>query len=81
VPVSVTIHYSQEDIALITDGTSLRLWWWDGYSWQDAEQICQPPEGLSAKSREGIYEGVLCRTGLFSLMGQTRSLFLPVISN
>lgn len=81
IPVSVTIQYSQEDLALIADDSTLRLWWWDGNNWQEAIQSCQPAEGLFSTSGDGIYQGVICKPGLFSLMGQTNGVYLPSLLN
>ncbi len=79
-PLTVTIQYSPQDIAVISDEGSLALWWWDGAAWVDATTSASRRE-LAARPVSGVYRLSICRTGLYSLYGPTKMIFMPVIVN
>jgi len=81
VPVTVTIHYSDVDIRLINDESSLALWAWVGDHWQDAVQSCEPTAGYQREEGGNAISLAICRTGRFKLVGPTYPVFLPVISS
>jgi hypothetical protein len=79
-PLVMTITYSPQDIAVITDSASLALWRWDGAAWQDAAQTCSPASEYIRNPDHYSISVPICLTGIYKLMGLTRQFYLPVIS-
>jgi hypothetical protein len=83
-PVTVTIHYSDQDVRVITDEHQLFLGWWTGDEWVDAFSTCDP-HGSGAlapylRDRERNVVGVpICHLSRFGLFGPTRRLVLPLV--
>jgi hypothetical protein len=42
-PLTITVHYSDEDIACLSEESALRLYYWTGSEWSDASTTCEPP--------------------------------------
>lgn len=79
VPVSVTIHYSLDDTAGITNTARLALYRSDGSSWVDVGSDCVPTSSAIAQV-PGIFEGAICQEGLYALLGPAYSVALPLVS-
>jgi hypothetical protein len=79
VPVSVTIQYSLEDAAGITDTTRLALYRLDGSGWTEADASCLPASSPIVQE-PGVFKGAICQQGLFALLGPSHSLALPFLS-
>lgn len=77
VPVTVTMQYSDLDIRLVSDESSLAVWVWVDGAWQDVTELC-----TSAYARDLIDNVIIvpiCRIGKFGLFGPTHQVFVPII--
>jgi hypothetical protein len=74
-PVTVTIHYSDADVAGL-DEESLALTYWTGSVWQDA--ACGPVERHLA---ENWLAAPICHLSRFALLGERvgSTIFLPLV--
>ncbi len=79
VPVSVTIQYSLEDTAVITDTAQLALYQSIGTSWMEADTSCIP-SGAIFTQEPGVFRGAICQEGLYALLGPAYSIALPIVS-
>jgi hypothetical protein len=79
-PVTVTIHYSDDDIRLVNDESLLTLWEWAGNTWQDAAQVCESPVDDRRDEAGNMLSLGICSVGRFKLMGPTYPIFLPVVA-
>jgi hypothetical protein len=72
-PVTITIHYSDADVAGV-DEESLALTYWTGSEWEDA--AC----GTVAREIEENWLAVpICHLTEFGLLGETRRVYLPLV--
>ena len=78
-PVTVAVHYGAQDVRLITDEGQLGLWWWTGDGWENAVNTCDPPLGTSHLPTQGLLQVPICHLSLFSLMGPTNQVHLPLV--
>jgi hypothetical protein len=78
-PVTVTVHYSDYDVRLVTDETQLALWWWNGSDWQDASQTCEPTSTYVRDVASNVLNIPICSLGRFGVFGPTRPVFIPII--
>ncbi len=77
-PVSVAIHYSPMDTAVISDTGSLALYRLDQGGWVAADFGC--PESLLRSAPEvGVFETAICQSGRYALFGPTHAIALPVV--
>jgi hypothetical protein len=79
VPVSVTIQYSSEDTAVISDTASLALYRLEGEIWVEADDRCSLA-GTPLAQEPGIFEGAICQEGTYALFGTTHAIALPQVS-
>jgi arylsulfatase len=80
VPVTVTLHYNQEDMTAIADNEQLALYWWKDNQWQPATQTCVPDTEQLHSINDQTISVPICRTGRFGLFGPSYNLlYLPVI--
>jgi hypothetical protein len=79
-PVSVTIHYSDDDVRIIRDESALALWRWSGQVWIAATQTCLPASTYQREIDQNILSVPICRVGRYALFGPTHSVLLPIIS-
>jgi hypothetical protein len=78
-PVTVAIHYSAEDVRLISDEGQVGLWWWSGDGWENAANTCDPPLGTLHFPTQRLLRVPVCHLSLFSLMGPTNQVHLPLV--
>jgi len=78
--VTVTVHYSNDDVQVVTDESQLALWWWMGSEQQDATQTCVPPSTHGHDVANNVFSVAICRVGRFGLLGPTNQLYLPLVS-
>jgi hypothetical protein len=81
IPVNVTINYSVDDVSVISDTQSLRLWWWEEGEWQLAAESCVNPGESVHNLGERIISTPICRSGRYALFGLTFQAFLPIVGN
>jgi len=87
VPVTVTIHYSEQDLRVVSDeeGLVLLLWtgsgWllWTGSGWQDAAGSCDPFSSYGRDLAGRVLTLPICRPGALALFGPTEQSYLPLI--
>jgi hypothetical protein len=82
-PLTVTIRYSDQDIAGLNE-QSLLLFYWDEaqHAWVDAASTCTPRSAYQRHPQDNWLALPICHLstfGLFSLDGQ--QLYLPVMKN
>ncbi|MGD2146812.1 MAG: proprotein convertase P-domain-containing protein [Anaerolineae bacterium] len=68
-PMSITIHYSDEDIAAIADEASLLIRTWVGGGWMDA--AC---DGYLRNLEENWLSTEICHLSEFALLGEGRAV-------
>jgi len=73
-PVLVTIHYSQQDVRLISDKSQLVLYRWEDSAWADA--AC---DAYTRQLPERWLSAPLCRLSHFALFGPTHRIYLPLV--
>ena len=81
--VTVTIEYSNLDIANIRSEDSLKLYTLNqpGNVWDDAANTCVPPSTYARNVNQNWLETQICHLSTFSLFGERQDLFLPIIMN
>lgn len=77
-PVTVTIHYSDNDLRVISDESRLSLRWWTGDKWHDASKTCGTSSVYVRDPASHTLSVAVCRTGYFGLFGPTNQTFLPL---
>jgi len=78
-PVTVTIHYSDQDVRVVSDESQLALWWWTGGGWEDAANTCDPPSAYNRDLANRVLSVPICHLSLFGLFGPTHQMYLPLI--
>jgi hypothetical protein len=78
-PVTVAVHYSTQDVRLISDAGQVGLWWWSGDGWENAANTCDPPLGTLHLPTQRLLQVPICHLSLFSLMGPTNQVHLPLV--
>jgi hypothetical protein len=78
-PVTVAVHYSAADVRLFSDVGQVGLWWWSGDGWENAANTCDPPLGTLHLPAQGLLQVPICHLSLFSLMGPTNQVHLPLV--
>jgi hypothetical protein len=79
VPVTITLHYTETDVAK-TDESALQLLFWNAGSgkWDDASTTCAPPSSHDRHPNENWLAVPICHLSRFALFGQRR-LYMPVV--
>jgi hypothetical protein len=79
VPVTVTLHYTDTDVAK-TDEAGLRLLYWNAEArrWEDASTTCTPFSSYDRHPGENWLAVPICHLSKFALFGQHR-VYLPVV--
>jgi hypothetical protein len=76
-PITVTIHFSQADIAVISAPEQLNLYYWNGLAWIPGRETCAGTPGPSLDLEGGLFSLQVCETGKYALYGPTHPVFLP----
>ena len=78
VPVSVTIHYSPMDTAVITDTLLLALYRQEGDVWVRSEDSCSV-NPMPVPVEPGVFHAAICQAGRYALFGPTHAIALPEV--
>jgi hypothetical protein len=78
-PISVTIHYSTMDTAVITDTAGLALYHREGDAWMMIETGCLG-EPIPVPVEPGVFRAALCQAGRYALFGPTHAVAMPFVS-
>jgi hypothetical protein len=78
--VIVTIHYSEQDVRLISDEGLMTLRWWNGDTWRDAVETCDPPSTYNRDEVNDLLEIPICHLSTFGLFGPTNRVYLPLVT-
>lgn len=80
-PVTVTIHYSDDDVRAVTGESELALWWWTGSEWRDVAQTCDPASTYTRDATNNMLKVPICHLSLFGLFGPGSShrIYLPLV--
>lgn len=74
VPLTVTVHYSDVDVALVADEAQLAILRWNGDGWRDPAADCGP---VARDTSNNWLSAPLCRTGIYALVGPAHQVFMP----
>ena len=78
-PITITIEYTDADVAGLKDETSIFLYVWDGNSWMDAAATCDPASTYSRNLLENRLSVNVCHLSEFALFGEPWLTFAPII--
>ena len=78
-PVTITIHYSEDDVRVVTDENDLILNWWTGSAWQDAAETCSPASTYVRDTGNNVLSVPICHLSKFGLLGPTHNIYLPIV--
>ncbi len=67
-PVTVTVRYTEADIIGIYE-PGLRLYYWDGSTWQDAAGTCSPPSTYFLDTVENVMRVEICHLTEWNIQG------------
>jgi Tol biopolymer transport system component len=79
VPVTVTVHYSEGDLRVVSDEEGLVLLLRTGSGWQDAADTCDPSSSYGRDLAGRVLALPICRPGVLALFGPTEQSYLPLI--
>jgi hypothetical protein len=69
VPITITIHYSDADVAWL-DENSLQLLYWTGTGWADAADTCTPASPYVRDLANNVLSVAVCHLTEFAMIGQ-----------
>jgi len=78
-PMTVTIHYSDDDLNGIVAEDELILEWWSGSAWQDAAGTCDPASVYIRDLANNVLSVPICHLSLFGLFGPAYQVHLPFV--
>jgi peptide/nickel transport system substrate-binding protein len=82
-PITITLRYTDTNLANIFDENSLDLFYWDraSNSWKDAAETCPIAERYERlDADQNLFEVRVCHLSEFSLIGTKKSqVFLPMV--
>jgi hypothetical protein len=78
-PVTITLHYSHDDVGVISNEGELALWVWTEDGWQDATTTCDSPSPYVRDIVNNVLTLTICQTGRFALFGPTNRHYFPFI--
>jgi len=68
-PVTITIHYSDDDVAGLDENT-LRVLYWTGTAWADAADTCVPASPYVRDLANNVLSVAVCHLTEFAMIGQ-----------
>jgi hypothetical protein len=68
-PVTITIHYSDDDIAGLDEST-LRIVYWTGTAWAETADTCVPPSGYVRDLANNVLSVAACHLTEFAMVGE-----------
>ncbi|MDY7077986.1 MAG: hypothetical protein SXV54_13810, partial [Chloroflexota bacterium] len=80
-PVTVTVHYSDDDVAGLDEDT-LTLYYWDGSAWVDAATTCDPDSIYDRHPLDNWFAVSIChltRWGAYGTEISQYPIFLPIV--
>ena len=77
-PVTITIHYNDDDVRVVSDESALILYWWTGSAWQDAAETCSPASTYIRGPGNSVSVPI-CHLSKFGLLGPTHNIYLPLV--
>ena len=77
--VTITIHYIDRDVSVISDEAALQLAWWDGVQWIEAASTCSPASSYTRDTTANILSVPVCAMGRYALFGPTHQMHLPAL--
>ncbi|MBP7688406.1 MAG: hypothetical protein KA765_10875 [Thermoflexales bacterium] len=78
-PVTISLHYTDRDVSVVSDEAALYLAWWDGAQWIDAAATCAPASNYTRELDANTISVTVCSTGRYAFFGPTHQMRLPVI--
>jgi hypothetical protein len=78
-PITLTLHYSHDDVEVISNEAELALWVWTEDGWQDATTTCEEPAPYVRDIINNVLTLTICQTGRFALFGPTNQQYFPVV--
>ena len=67
-PLTVTLRYTDTDVYGILE-SGLRLYYWDGSTWQDAADTCSPPSTYFLDTEENVLRVAICHLTEWNIQG------------
>lgn len=67
-PLTVTLRYTDTDVIGILE-SGLRLYYWDGSTWQDAADTCSPPSVYFLDTEENVMQVAICHLTEWNIQG------------
>ncbi len=81
-PVTITLHYTETDIAGIAED-SLKLYYWDAGTWQDAADSCTPASNYTRDLNQNVLNLPICHLSEYGMMGipvgSGSQIYLPLV--
>jgi len=77
-PITVTIHYSEQDVQMVSDESQLALMRWTGSGWEDAANTCTPPSPYARDPEGNLLSIAICHLSKYALLGPTNQVYLPL---
>jgi hypothetical protein len=78
-PVTVTIHYTETDLAGMDEATLILNYWDDDTNeWRDAATTCTPHSIYDRRPDENWLAVPICHLSMFALFGEHR-IYLPLV--
>jgi len=67
-PLTVTLRYTDTDVIGILE-SGLRLYYWDGSTWQDAANTCSPPSTYFLDTTANVLRVAICHLTEWNIQG------------
>ncbi len=80
-PLTVTLRYTDTDVLGIVE-SELRLYYWDGSTWQDAADTCSPPLTYYLDTVENVIQVAICHLTEWNIQGPDMypwKVYLPTV--
>jgi len=80
-PLTVTLRYTDMDVYGVLE-SGLRLYYWDGSTWQDAANTCTPPSEYLLDTVENVMQVEICHLTEWNIQGPDSfpyKVYLPTV--